>query len=87
MPGTGFVCVFMRLPWSDRAVLLVQVANQNIEFLLSYPLAKPASHIIILFNLYFQGLVAIAGFDLAGLIFRWQFFDHAAHLGGVLFGG
>ncbi|XP_073255927.1 presenilin-associated rhomboid-like protein, mitochondrial [Porites lutea] len=33
------------------------------------------------------GLVAIAGFDLAGLIFRWQFFDHAAHLGGVLFGG
>ena len=87
MPGTGFVCVFMRLPWSDRAILLVQVANQNIEFLLSYSLAKPASHIIILFNLYFQGLVAIAGFDLAGLIFRWQFFDHAAHLGGVLFGG
>ena len=87
MPGTGFVCVFMRLPWSDRAILLVQVASQNIEFLLSYPLAKPASHIIILFNLYFQGLVAIAGFDLAGLIFRWQFFDHAAHLGGVLFGG
>jgi len=32
------------------------------------------------------GLVAIVGFDLAGLLFRWHFFDHAAHLGGVLFG-
>ena len=78
----------MGLPWSDRAILLVQVANQSSEFLLSYPLVESASHIIIiLFILYFQGLVAIAGFDLAGLIFRWQFFDHAAHLGGVLFGG
>ena len=77
----------MGLPWSDRTILLVQVANQDSEFLLSNPLAEPASHIIILFILYFQGLVAIAGFDLAGLIFRWQFFDHAAHLGGVLFGG
>ena len=71
-----------------RVILLVQVANQNSEFLLSNPLAEPASHIIIiLFIIYFQGLIAIAGFDLAGLIFRWQFFDHAAHLGGVLFGG
>ena len=78
----------MGLPWSDRAILLVLVANQSSEFLLSYPLVESASRIIIiLFILYFQGLVAIAGFDLAGLIFRWQFFDHAAHLGGVLFGG
>ncbi|XP_068733475.1 presenilin-associated rhomboid-like protein, mitochondrial [Montipora capricornis] len=32
------------------------------------------------------GLLSIVGLDLAGLIMRWQFFDHAAHLGGVLFG-
>lgn len=29
------------------------------------------------------GLIA---FDLLGLIFRFRMFDHAAHLGGTLFG-
>lgn len=33
-----------------------------------------------------QGLLAVAGFDLLGLLMRWRVFDHAAHLGGVLFG-
>ncbi|XP_027059663.1 presenilins-associated rhomboid-like protein, mitochondrial isoform X1 [Pocillopora damicornis] len=32
------------------------------------------------------GLLAVAGFDLLGLLMRWRVFDHAAHLGGVLFG-
>lgn len=31
----------------------------------------------------FMGLVA---FDLAGLLLRWKLFDHAAHLGGIIFG-
>jgi len=26
------------------------------------------------------------GLDVAGLLFRWKLFDHAAHLGGSLFG-
>ncbi|XP_062521518.1 presenilin-associated rhomboid-like protein, mitochondrial [Corticium candelabrum] len=33
-----------------------------------------------------KGLLALMGIDLAGLLLRWQFFDHAGHLGGVLFG-
>lgn len=28
----------------------------------------------------------IMGIDLAGCIMGWKFFDHAAHLGGALFG-
>jgi rhomboid-like protein len=30
-----------------------------------------------------MGVVAL---DVAGLVFKWTMFDHAAHLGGVLFG-
>jgi rhomboid-like protein len=33
-----------------------------------------------------KGLLAIMGIDLVGVIRSWQFFDHAGHLGGVLFG-
>lgn len=28
----------------------------------------------------------LMGIDLAGCIMGWKFFDHAAHLGGALFG-
>lgn len=28
----------------------------------------------------------VMGLDLAGCIMGWKFFDHAAHLGGALFG-
>lgn len=33
-----------------------------------------------------QALKAIVALDTAGLIMGWRFFDHAAHLGGALFG-
>lgn len=33
-----------------------------------------------------QGLAGLILFDLVGLIAGWRIFDHAAHLGGVLFG-
>ncbi|XP_059186405.1 presenilin-associated rhomboid-like protein, mitochondrial [Centropristis striata] len=33
-----------------------------------------------------HALMGIVAMDTAGLLFGWQFFDHAAHLGGVLFG-
>ncbi|KAK2713568.1 hypothetical protein QYM36_009446 [Artemia franciscana] len=31
-------------------------------------------------------LMGAIGLDVAGLLFRWKLFDHAAHLGGSLFG-
>lgn len=31
------------------------------------------------------GVAAMALVDVAGLLFRWRLFDHAAHLGGTLF--
>ncbi|XP_043255291.1 presenilins-associated rhomboid-like protein, mitochondrial [Colletes gigas] len=33
-----------------------------------------------------MGIKAVMGLDILGCILRWQYFDHAAHLGGVLFG-
>lgn len=33
-----------------------------------------------------SGLLGLITFDTLGVIFRWRFFDHAAHLGGTLFG-
>ncbi|XP_077205482.1 presenilin-associated rhomboid-like protein, mitochondrial isoform X2 [Paroedura picta] len=33
-----------------------------------------------------NALKAIIAMDCAGLVFGWKFFDHAAHLGGALFG-
>lgn len=40
----------------------------------------------VLCSLPFQALKAIIAFDTAGLALGWRFFDHAAHLGGALFG-
>ncbi|KRZ05909.1 Presenilins-associated rhomboid-like protein, mitochondrial [Trichinella zimbabwensis] len=33
-----------------------------------------------------QAIIMVVGFDVAGLLFRWRLFDHAAHLGGSFFG-
>ena len=34
-----------------------------------------------------QALTGVVAMDLLGLVRGWQFFDHAGHLGGVLFAG
>ena len=36
--------------------------------------------------MFFQGLYGLMTFDALGLLLGWKVFDHAAHLGGVLFG-
>ncbi|KAL4677436.1 hypothetical protein H8959_020110 [Pygathrix nigripes] len=41
---------------------------------------------LLLFLAAFQALKAIIAMDTAGMILGWKFFDHAAHLGGALFG-
>lgn len=33
-----------------------------------------------------QGVAMLVLFDIVGLLARWRSFDHAAHLGGALFG-
>ena len=35
----------------------------------------------------YQALTGVVAMDLLGLVRGWQFFDHAGHLGGVLFAG
>ena len=35
----------------------------------------------------YQALTGVVAMDLLGLLRGWQFFDHAGHLGGVLFAG
>uniref|UniRef100_A0A673L730 rhomboid protease n=1 Tax=Sinocyclocheilus rhinocerous TaxID=307959 RepID=A0A673L730_9TELE len=42
-------------------------------------------HILMIFSCQ-QALKAIVALDTTGLILGWRFFDHAAHLGGALFG-
>lgn len=34
----------------------------------------------------FQGLKGLMALDTIGILLRWKIFDHAAHLGGALFG-
>ncbi|XP_026814062.1 presenilins-associated rhomboid-like protein, mitochondrial [Rhopalosiphum maidis] len=56
-------------------------------FSLSHPDQKLG--IIFLPNIQFDAIHALTGIislDIMGLILRWQMFDHAAHLGGTLFG-
>ena len=46
-------------------------------------------HIVFLpfFTFYaLNGLKCMMAIDTTGLIFRWKFFDHAAHLGGAMSG-
>lgn len=40
----------------------------------------------VLTPLSLQALKAIVAMDTAGVVLGWKFFDHAAHLGGALFG-
>lgn len=42
--------------------------------------------LLCLANCKFQAFKVIMGFDLAGVLLGWRVFDHAAHLGGALFG-
>ncbi|XP_016390643.1 presenilins-associated rhomboid-like protein, mitochondrial [Sinocyclocheilus rhinocerous] len=42
-------------------------------------------HILMIFSCQ-QALKALVALDTTGLILGWRFFDHAAHLGGALFG-
>lgn len=41
---------------------------------------------MFLWLFFFQALKAILALDAVGLCLGWKFFDHAAHLGGALFG-
>jgi rhomboid-like protein len=67
-------------------------ASGAIMAVLAYVCAQhPNSKLQIIFIPDFQfsagsAIQCIMLFDLAGLIFRWRLFDHAAHLGGAAFG-
>lgn len=60
--------------------------------LLAYTCMKiPDARLSIVFLPFFQfsaeqAVYGLVAFDLLGLIFRFRMFDHAAHLGGTLFG-
>uniref|UniRef100_A0A5S6R4S0 SUN domain-containing protein n=1 Tax=Trichuris muris TaxID=70415 RepID=A0A5S6R4S0_TRIMR len=67
-------------------------ASGAILALLIYTCCKiPTAELMVIFlpSVTFTSNTAIyivIGLDLAGLLFRWQLFDQAAHLGGSLFG-
>ncbi|KAL5240085.1 hypothetical protein ACI65C_007495 [Semiaphis heraclei] len=56
-----------------------------------FSLSNPDQKLGIIFlpTIQFDAIDALFGIislDIAGLLFKWQMFDHAAHLGGTLFG-
>ena len=68
--------------WKSGAILAV---------LSSCCIARPDLQLMIIFLPFFtisagMALKAIILMDSAGLLLGWRFFDHAAHLGGTLFG-
>ena len=44
-------------------------------------------YVVKKWNFPYQALTGVVAMDLLGLVRGWQFFDHAGHLGGVLFAG
>ncbi|XP_061638633.1 presenilin-associated rhomboid-like protein, mitochondrial isoform X2 [Phyllopteryx taeniolatus] len=50
------------------------------------PSARPPVRPLVRLVVSAQALKAIVAMDTAGLVLGWRFFDHAAHLGGALFG-
>ncbi|GMT04775.1 hypothetical protein PENTCL1PPCAC_26949, partial [Pristionchus entomophagus] len=67
-------------------------ASGAILALLTYTCCKiPDARLKIVFLPFFDfsaqnAVIGLVLFDLAGLIFRFKMFDHAAHLGGAIFG-
>lgn len=67
-------------------------ASGAIMALLTYTCSKiPDARLKIVFLPFFDfsaqsAVIGLVLFDLAGLVFRFKMFDHAAHLGGALFG-
>ncbi|XP_065224981.1 presenilin-associated rhomboid-like protein, mitochondrial [Planococcus citri] len=67
-------------------------ASGAIMAVLSYTCSKHPETLLSIVFLPFivfkagLGLKMIMGLDLTGLLLRWRTFDHAAHLGGALFG-
>ncbi|EDV25796.1 uncharacterized protein TRIADDRAFT_55255 [Trichoplax adhaerens] len=55
-------------------------------------LKRPDTQLSIIFLPFFSfpithGMLAIMAIDVLGLLFRWRFLSHSAHLSGALFGG
>ena len=40
---------------------------------------------LLIFCLHIQALGGVIAMDIVGVLRGWKFFDHAGHLGGVLF--
>ncbi|KAI6192401.1 Presenilins-associated rhomboid-like protein, mitochondrial [Aphelenchoides bicaudatus] len=78
--------------FATRSNLRALGASGAICTLLAYTCMKiPDARLSIIFLPFFQfsaqqAIYGLIAFDLLGLIFRFRMFDHAAHLGGTLFG-
>lgn len=53
---------------------------------LAAPVRLLHHELILPLSLSLQALKVIVAMDTAGVVLGWRFFDHAAHLGGALFG-
>ncbi|KRZ62237.1 Presenilins-associated rhomboid-like protein, mitochondrial [Trichinella nativa] len=87
---------------SSMCSLIIKAINRNkkvsvgasgaILAMLMYTCCKiPDAQLTIVFLPFLtftasQAIIMVVGFDVAGLLFRWRLFDHAAHLGGSFFG-
>ncbi|KAI6217100.1 Peptidase, S54 family [Aphelenchoides fujianensis] len=90
----GVVSSFTSLAhkWVVRSNVRALGASGAICAILAYTCMKiPEARLSIIFMPFFtfsaeQAIYGLIAFDLLGLLFRFRLFDHAAHLGGSLFG-
>lgn len=62
-------------------------ASTGIKGLIALDTAGGESNLYLIERYFFNSLIIKRDFNfLKGLIARWNFFDHAAHLGGMLSG-
>ncbi len=75
-----------------RSLLECAFQSGAILALLAYTCMKvPDARLQIIFMPFFdfsakQGIYGVLAIDILGLLLGWRIFDHAAHLGGSLFG-
>jgi len=87
----SFASVAYRVAVSNFVGVSVGASGALLAVLALVCIHNPDARLSLVFLPFFTfsastGLAFIVGLDLAGLIMRWQIFDHAAHLGGVSFG-
>ncbi|XP_072049107.1 presenilin-associated rhomboid-like protein, mitochondrial [Amphiura filiformis] len=87
---SSFLSYFVKVA-SGRYIVSVGASGAIMAVLGAFCFQHPDAKLAIVFLPFFtfsagMGLKALVAIETTGVVLGWQFFDHAAHLGGLLFG-